>query len=66
MKHNVDSYIRFYVNHKFGKELNSKCIAQDSSVRVKLHKRYLKCFNSVCKSNNTLVSMMSRIDCNHW
>ena len=36
-------------------------IVQDSSVRVKLHKRYLKFFNSACKSNNTVVSMMSRI-----
>ena len=36
-------------------------IAQDSSVRVKLHKRYLKFFNNASKSNNTLVSMMSRI-----
>ena len=35
-------------------------IAQDSSVRVKLHKRYLKFFfNNASKSNNTLVSMMS-------
>ena len=36
-------------------------IEQDSSVRVKFHKRHLKFFNSVCKSNNCLVSMMSRI-----
>ena len=61
MKYSVDSCIRFYVNHIFGKELNSKCIAQYSSVRVKLHKKYLKFFNSVCNSSNTLVSMMSRI-----
>ena len=36
-------------------------IAQDSSIRMKLHKRYLKFCNSTCKSNNTLVSMMFRI-----
>ena len=36
-------------------------MAQDSSVGVKLHKRYLKFFNSASKSNNILVSMMSRI-----
>ena len=36
-------------------------IAQDSSVRVKLHKRYLKFLNNTSKSNNTLVSMMSRL-----
>ena len=36
-------------------------IAQDSSVRVELHKRYFKFFNNASKSNNTLVSMMSRL-----
>ena len=36
-------------------------IAQDSSVRVKLHKRYLKFFNNASKSINTLVSMRSQL-----
>ena len=39
-------------------------IAQDSSVRVKLHKRYLKFFNGACNSNNTLVHDVST--CNQW
>ena len=54
------------VRNIFSIPYNTHCtlvhlIAQDSSVRVKLHKRYLKFFNSASKSNNTLVSMMSRI-----
>ena len=54
------------VGNIFSIPYNTHCnlvhlIAQDSSVRVKLHKRYLKFFNSASKSNNTLVSMMSRI-----
>ena len=54
------------VRNIFSIPYNTHCnfahlIAQDSSVRVKLHKRYLKFFNSACNSNNTLVSMMSRI-----
>ena len=54
------------VRNIFSIPYNTHCnlvhlIAQDSSVRVKLHKRYLKFFNSASKSSNTLVSMMSRI-----
>ena len=54
------------VHNIFSIPYNTHCnlvylIAQDSSVRVKLRIRYLKFFNSVCKSNNSLVSMMYRI-----
>ena len=54
------------VRNIFSIPYNTHCnlvhlIAQDSSVRVKLHKRYLKFFNNASKSNNTLVSMMSRL-----
>ena len=53
------------VRNTFSIPYNTHCnlvhlIAQDSSVRVKLQ-RHLKFFNSASKSNNTLVSMMSRI-----
>ena len=54
------------VRNIFSIPYNTHCnlvhlIAKDSSVRVKLHKNYLELFNSVCKSSNTLVAMMSRI-----
>ena len=54
------------VRNIFSIPYNTHCnlvhlIAQDSSVRVKLHKRYFKFFNNASKSNNTLVSMMSRL-----
>ena len=54
------------VRNIFSIPYNTHCnlvhlIAQDSSVRVKLHKRCLKFFNNASKSNNTLVSMMSRL-----
>ena len=54
------------VRNIFSIPYNTHCnlvnlIAQGSYVSVKLHKRYLKFVNSACKSNISLVPMMSRI-----
>mgnify|MGYP000973089848 FL=1 len=54
------------VRNIFSIPYNTHCnlvhlIAQDSSVRVKLHRRYLKFFINMSNSKNPLVAMMSKI-----